>query len=372
MSLIEKLSECTVYESPESARPRLNARFPGIVQLPSGRLLAMYVLVEKIDETIARTHLSYSDDLGATWHDQGEMYDPRLAGVESEFDECFKPLVLDDGSLLALGYRFNRPDLAVPIVNPATGGFLCGPDVVSRCVDGGRTWSVPVVMDCGVPETVELAGSAIQTRSGDILAVGGVFKHWDGTNPTGEVGLLVRSRDRGRTWSNSVYYRDDRDRTAPYEARICEMPDGRLVAIVWAFSHRENKNYPNRYVVSHDGGRSFSAPADTGHLGQAVGVMSLCDNLLLSIHCHRADARNGLFVRVVDFTGDRWNVLDEKLIWEPAAGQSNTGGLAYQVGALQFGQAETRRLNNGDVLAYFWGKENGLAKIKAQRLRIHT
>lgn len=371
MSIIEKLAERTVYESPESARPRLHARFPGIVQLPSGRLLAMYVLVEKIDETIAKTHLSHSDDGGATWHYRGEMYERRAAGVDFEFDECFKPLLLDDGSLLALGYRFNRPDLTVPIVNPETGGFLPGPDVVSRSTDDGRTWSAPVVMDCGVPETVELAGSAIQTRSGDILAIGGVFKHWDGGNPTGEVGLLVRSRDHGRTWSSSVYYRDDRDRTGPYEARICEMTDGRLVAIVWAFSHRENKNYPNRFVVSRDGGRTFSAPVDTGHLAQAVGIMALRDNLLLSIHCHRADTRNGLFVRVVDFTGDLWKVLDEKLIWEPAKGQSNTGGLAYQVSALEFGQAEVRQLNNGDILAYHWGKENGLAKIKAHRLRVN-
>ena len=92
----------------------------------------------------------------------------------------------------------------------------------------------------------------------------------------------------------------------------------------------------------------------------------------MTIHCHRTgDADVGLYLRLVDFADDKWNVVEEKLIWRPEQAQSNKGTIADQVGALEFGQPELIPLDNGEILAYHWGKENGLAKIKAHRLKLH-
>jgi len=371
MSIIEKIAEYTVYESPQTQQPPLHARMPGVAQVPSGELVAMFQLSEVIDETIAHIHISRSNDLGKTWQFQGEMYDTKKAGVDFEFDEGFKPLQLADGSLIAVGYRFNRPDMNVPIVNPDTGGFLAGPNVVSFSKDDGITWTLPKVIEHGVPETLEIAGTAMQARSGDIMAIGAVFKQYDGSNPTGQVGVLIRSRDNGVSWDSSIYYNDRVNGTTPYEARICEMQNGRLVAIVWAFSHKEEKNYPNHIVVSHDNGYTWSDPIDTGHTAQSTGMMWVKDELLMTIHCHRACENIGLYLRLIDFTDDKWKVVEEKLIWSPAQAQSNTGTIADQVGALQFGQAELLRLDNGEILATHWGIENGLAKIKTHRLKLN-
>ena len=371
MPAIKKINETNVYESPTLQRPPLHARMPGIAQLPSGELVAMYELTEVIDKTLAYMYVSRSKDLGETWQFQGEMYDTLKENVDFQFDECVKPLVLADGTLIAVGYRFNRPDLNVPIVNPETGGFLWGPNVVSFSKNNGKTWTVTEPIDCGVPETLEIAGSAIQARSGDIIAIGGVFKKWDGSNPTGQVGIFIRSKDNGIHWQSSVYYQDHVKGTTPYEARLCEMQDKRLVAIVWAYSHKEELNYPNHVVVSHDNGTTWSDPIDTGHMAQSTGVMWVRDELLMTIHCHRAGEDVGLYARLVDFTNDKWNVLEELLIWRPEQAQSNTGTIADQVGALEFGQPELLRLHNGDILAYHWGKENSLAKIKAHRLKLN-
>ena len=372
MPAIEKIGEYTVYESPRPQQSPLQARMPGITQLFSGELVAMYMLTEVIDETIAHMYVSRSKDMGQTWQFQGQMYDFKKAGVDFEYDESVKPLALTDGTLIAVGYRFNRPDLSVPIVNPETGGFLWGPNVVSFSKDGGRTWTVSEAIDCGVPETLEIAGSPIQTKSGDIIAIGSVFKKWDGSNPTGQVGVLVRSKDNGISWDDSVvYYQDSVKGTTPLEARICEMQDGRLVAIVWAFSHTEQINYPNHVVVSGDNGYTWSEPIDTGHMAQSSGIMWVQDELLMTIHCHRTGEDVGLYVRLVDFTDGRWTVLEEEVIWCPEQIQSNTGTIADQVGGLEFGQPDLLRLNNGEILACYWGKENGIAKIKTYRLKLN-
>jgi len=371
--MIEKIAECTVYESPGTQLRPLHARMPGVAQVPSGGLVAMYQLSEVIDETVAHMFVSRSRDLGETWQFQGELYDTGRAGVDFEYDESVKPLLLADGTLIAVGYRFNRPDMNVPIVNADTSGFLWGPNVVSFSRDDGKTWTVSRAIDCSAPETLEIAGTGLQTRSGDIIAIGGVFKHWDGFNPTGQVGVLIRSKDSGVSWDGSVrYYVDRASGTTPYEARICEMQTGRLVAIVWAFSHNEKTSYANHIVVSHDNGYTWSVPMDTGHMAQSSGVMWVRDELLMTIHCHRTGEDIGLYVRLVDFADDTWNVVEEELIWRPAKAQANAGDIASQVGALEFGQPELLRLNNGDILAYHWGKEDGLAKIKAHRLRLHV
>jgi len=371
MSIIEKIAEHTIHASPETQQPRLHARMPGVAQAASGDLVAMYELSEVIDISIAHTHVSRSSDLGQTWEYQGELYDPTKAGVDYEYQEFLKPLLLADGTMIAVGNRYNRPDLNVPICNPQTGGFLWGPNVVTFSKDDGKTWAVTEPIDCGVPESLEIVGSAIQVRSGDILAIGAVFKKWDGSNPTGQVGVLIRSKDNGLNWDSLIYYRDRVNGTTPYEARICEMQEGRLVAIVWAFSHKEQKNYPNHVVFSHDNGYSWSDPIDTGHMAQSTGMMWVQDELLMTIHCHRTGENTGLYLRLVDFTDDKWNVVEENLLWNPAEAQSNTGSIAYQVGTLEFGQAQLIRLNNGEILAYHWGKEDGLAKIKSHRLKLN-
>ena len=373
MNMIERCAEYTVYESPRSQTPPLHARMPGISKTASEDLIAMYQLSEVIDRTIAHVYVSRSSDMGNTWHFDGELYDYKKAKTGFEYDEAVKPLLLSNGSLIALGYRFNRPDLDVPLVNPQTGGFLWGPNVVSHSRDDGKAWTVTEVVDCGVPETIELAGSPIQTRSGDILAIGAAFKQWDGSNPTGQVGILVRSTDNACSWNASVhYYADSKNGIIPYEARICEMQDGRLVAIVWAFCYRDGRNYPNHVVVSHDNGYTWSNPMDTGHMAQSTGIMWVKDELLLTIHCHRTGENTGLYLRLVDFTSDVWSVVEEQCIWNPAHAQSNIGDIVYQVGTLEFGQPQLMRLNNKEVLAYHWGKEDGLAKIKAHRLRLHV
>ena len=368
--MIELLESHVVYENPKPMLQSRHGYFPGVVQLPTGELLALFVIGEAFESVDLTTYVSRSRDLGKTWELQGPLYDTsRDAPRTSDF---LRPQVLHDGTLIALGFRFHRNDPEQPIAIAETDGVLPGDDVVSFSTDEGRTWTEPRVIPRSTPELLEIPCSCLQLQSGDIVATAGLFRMPDGTNPSGQFGVLLRSSDNGRTWDDHVRYFESPDRTvAAYESHVCEMQAGRLVAICWAFQIDAGKYLPNQVTVSHDNGYSWSAPIDTGHLGQPASILYLGGERLLSSHAHRGQ-QVGLYVRLVDFTGDRWTALEEQVIWGASMGQQTRDGTTFvqHARSIRFGQGALLRLSNGDILATHWCVVDGQGKILTHRLRI--
>jgi sialidase-1 len=370
MPSIQYLEPHVVYENP---KPHVHSRhgcFPGLAQLPSGELIALFVIGEAFESPDGTTWVSRSGDEGRTWHVQGRLYDKRVVGFETT--DSFKPTVLRAGVLVATGYRFHRHDPESPIAIPETGGVLHGDDIISFSGDEGHSWSVPEIIPRTHPELLELSGPCIELRSGDLVGVAAPYRMPDGSNPSGQIGVMMRSPDKGRTWDDrTVYFQSPGQNITPFEARICEMQDGRLVAIVWAYDSVAEKHLPNHVVVSHDDGHTWSAPIDTGHMGQASNLLWLGDDLLLTIHAHRA-SDPGIYVRLVDFAGDRWRPLAETVIYGTQHRQQTREGqaMADMFKSLRFGQPSVLRLASGDFLAAHWSIEEGQGRIRAHRLRL--
>jgi sialidase-1 len=368
MLQIEYLEPHTVYDNP---KPHVHSRhgyFPGMARLASGELICMHTIAEAFEAPNATTWISRSANDGRTWQLQGVVYDKAAVGFETS--DYLKPTVLRDGSLIAIGYRYHRRDLESPIAIPETGGLLPGDALVSFSRDEGRTWSVPDVLKTRYPELLELSGPALELCSGDLVAVGTPLPMPDGSQPSGHMGVLLRSGDAGRTWSDEVRYFEMRGVT-PFEARICEMQPGRLVAIVWAYDNTRNEHLPNHVVVSRDGGGTWSAPMSTGHMGQASHLVWFGGDWLLTIHAHRGEAP-GIFVRLVDFSRDEWKVLTETAIYGAGAPSQTQGGqqMADMFKSLRFGQPSLIALQDGEFLAAHWCIEDGQGKIRAHRLRV--
>ncbi len=370
MAQIEYLEQHTVYDNP---KPHVHSRhgyFPGMSRLPSGELICMHTIAEAFEAPNATTWISRSGDDGRTWQLQGKVYDKAVVGFETS--DYLKPTVLRDGSLIAIGYRYHRRDLESPIAIPETGGLLPGDDLISFSRDNGRTWSVPDVLKTSYPELLELSGPVLELASGDLIAVGAPLPMPDGSTPSGHVGVLLRSQDAGRAWSDEVRFFAMRGNSVtPFEARICEMQPGRLAAIVWAYDHTRNEHLPNHISVSHDGGQTWPAPISTGHMGQASHLVWLGSDLLLTIHAHRGD-EPGIYVRLVDFNRDEWKVLAETVIYGAGALVQTRGGqqMAAMFKSLRFGQPSLVALQDGEFLAAHWSIEDGQGKILAHRLRV--
>jgi sialidase-1 len=366
MSDIRYLETYKVFDNP---LPHLRSRhgyFPRLAQLASGDLLAMVVIGEAFESVDLTTHVFRSTDLGRTWRCEGPLYDKSREEIPTS--NFMKPTVLRDGSLMAVGYRFLRRNPDEPIGIAATGGLQPGEDIVAFSEDEGHTWTVPEVIPNVCPGFAEIPGPCIETRSGDLLVFGAPMPTPEGTFPAGQYGVLLRSKDNGRSWKNeSPYFDTPQKNINPYESGACEMQDGRIVVIVWAYDHPAGKNYTNHVVVSHDNGCTWSKPIDVGTVAESSNIMWLEDDLLLAIQCQRT-GDIGLFVRVVNFANDEWRVLGETKIWGGVRAHA-TDSFAHQCATMKFGQPSLLRVN-GDILATHWCVEDGQGKVLSHRLAL--
>jgi sialidase-1 len=362
MSRIEVIDHQTIYDNPIPSLKSRHAFFPGLERLPNGDILAMYPIGEAFESADTQLYISRSTDNGGTWS-KPQLIHPRYKkGLGS-----MKPTLLDDGSLVAIGYQFHQADPEV-LGNPETGGLPPGKNIISFSTDGGITWTPIKTLKHNRPEVFEFSGPAIQLRSGDVIGIGTAMPMWDGTKPSGHVGIMIRSKNRGKTWNDKTVYWNH-PTISPYEARLCQMADGRVVAIVWALEDKTGKCHNNHVVVSHDDGQTWSNPIDTGVSAQASNVVALSGDRLLSIHAHRQTEPVGVFVRIVDFSGDRWRVNTEASVWDRAAAFRVTGFKDMGVN-LKFGQPALLPLGNGEYLAYHWAIENGQGRILSHRIRV--
>jgi BNR repeat-like domain len=368
--MIEYIEGHVIYENP---KPKVRSRhgyFPGVIQAPSGELLALFVIGEAFESADQTTYVSRSEDLGKTWKLQGPLYAKSHEPLPTS--DYLKPQALQDGRLIALGYRFHRHDPEQPIAIEETDGVLSGDDIAAFSTDEGRSWTVPQVIPRSTPELLEIPSRCLQLQSGDIVATAGLMKMPDGTNPSGQFGVLLRSKDNGKTWDDKVHFFASPSKTvAAYESHLCQMQDGRLVAICWAFDTTTGQHFPNQLTVSHDNGYSWSAPKSTGHMGESANLLYLAGERLLSIHCHRR-TDVGLYLRLVDFSLNRWTVIEEKLIWGAGFGKQTRDGQKFHefASSIRFGQASLLQLSNGEILATHWCVEDGQGKILTHRLRI--
>ena len=370
MSAISVVDHHVIYENPNPQIRSRHGYFSGLVKLPSGELLALFALGEALEATDVTTVVSRSRDQGHHWQLEGPLHE---RDAEHRYDSDYmKPALLNDGTLIATGYRFHRDDPDQPIVNTETDGLRGGDNLVSFSRDEGHTWTRPRVISRTHPELIETSGPSLQLRRDTILVAGSLFPMWeDGTNPSGVVGVLLRSDDGGESWNDdTIFFRDQAGRYAPSEPRLCELQEDRVVALCWTMDHVQATNLANHVTVSHDGGMSWSEPIDTGIQAQASNLIHWEDDLLLTIHCHREGDDIGLYVRVVNFANDRWQVIDELNIWENAPAMK-VAAYATMAANLKFGQPSLLRLDNGDVLATYWAIEDGQGRIRAHRLRVH-
>ncbi len=356
-----------VYRNP---RPHLYARHtwhPSLVRLASGELLAAFDIGQAVESLDYRTYLSRSSDEGRTWSAPERLFeDP----VERRSTHSVRINCVRDGTLVGFGGRYYRDDPEEGLTNRENLGFVPMALILLRSEDDGRTWEGPRTIEPPlVGPAFEICHSVIELEDGRWLAPTATWKGWNGEAPNGMKAVALVSHDRGETWPAYMDVMDQYDRgIISWEQSVVQLPDGRLLAVAWAFNERTGRSEPTPFAVAEKGG-TFSAPRMTGLKGQTAKLVALPDGQVLCLY--RRDDRPGLWVNLSRLEGEEWVNLEEAPVWQGAAsGMVGEGTSSDELSGLKFGYPNLIRMPEGDVMAVFWCEEGGINNIRWVRVRV--
>ena len=363
------LSRSVIYDNPKPQLCSRQAMFPYLCELPDGTILAAMQIGEAFEAVDCTSYLSRSTDGGETWSEPVPMFD-KSGDAYPRSDAC--KVAWTGDRLFALGQQSHRVDVNSPIGNEKTGGVLDSDVFWSESLDLGRTWSPRVVIPMDWGNHTEATAPVTVAADGCYVSPVTNFPAWDGTLTEPLSGKLLRSADKGRTWTQSVTCMKFADPNVTcYEQRLCKLTSGTLVNMSWNENVATGERLHNHYSFSTDNGGSFSAPLDTGVQGQASSVMALPNERLLALHSIRRDTdRPGVYAYVVDFSQKTWNVVDEAVLWEPETPLRAAKGLANIFAFVRFGQPSAILLKDGDLLMTHWACEDGQYKTFAARIKL--
>ena len=367
---VEVLGTGLVYRNPKPHVRSVHAYFPSVVTLPNGEMLAALCFAEAFEAVNMHVWLARSTDDGETWSLERRLTPDTPGRLTS--DAC-RITAMPDGEVVAFVVRHDRTDHPDEgLTNVANMGFVPTELLLMRSRDGGRTWTDPETVEPPlVGPSFELCSPITPLRDGRWLLPTATWRGWDGDCPNGMRTIALVSRDRGATWPEwlPVFGKPDRP-VLHFESKVVELPDGRLVGTSWGYDEGAAADLPNQYVVSEDGGLTWTPPLSTGLHGQTLTPFVLPDGQIFCVY-RRID-RPGLWANLSCLDGVRWvNEAAEPLWGAGVTGLTAAGeNMAQNFHVLRFGAPCVHRAPGGDVFVAFWCYEDCVSNIRWIRLRV--
>src|SRR5262249_55838144 len=171
--------------------------------------------------------------------------------------------------IAAFGNIHHRERTDEGLVNRATLGFVSTDLVLMRSRDRGRTWSsIERIVPPLESPAWETCHHVLELRSGRWLAPTSTWRGWNGEHPAGEQTVALISDDGGRSWPRYGRIFDGRaSGLIHWEVSVVQLHDGPVVAGGWGHDPPPPGDHPNRVTISSAGGGAFCAPRATGPHG---------------------------------------------------------------------------------------------------------
>lgn len=351
--------------SPAADRP--HHLFPGLCALPGGGLLALYTAGNGFESADQLPYYAVSQDNGRQWSTGKPLFSTINLPGGGVFSCCAKAALRPDGGLLALGYGFEReePTLSLSDYAARHGRFPRCRNFVCTSPAGALAWSSPRFVEHGY-SGIETSGPPLADGQGNLLFFGPPFV----LRQQSQRGLVFRSGDGGASWQEHGCYFTHPD-IAPWETRGCRMPGGRLWLVFWAYDLRREKHLNNALVWSDDGGRSWSAPMDSGIHCQASCLLALPGypgHMLLAGAVREGD-QPGIRLYLLEAGSGR--CLAEQTLLNLRHMANAAGGIETQFASLRFGQPGLLALDDGSLLLSYWSQVDGRYACRWQSLRLN-
>jgi hypothetical protein len=364
--------ECTqtglVYRNPQPYLRAMHAWHPSLAALDDGHIVCAFDLGEAPESLDYRTYLAHSLDNGQTWGPPTRLFEDPTPGLTTHTVRIGR---VGGNELVGFGARFYRDDPNEGLTNRKNMGFVRMDLISIESRDAGRNWSAPTTIRPPlVGPAFEICHAVVPLADGRWLAPTQTLPDWDGTTPNGVKAIALVSHDRGRTWSDSIDVIDGRTTgTIYFEQSLVPLPDGRLLAVAWAYDPQTQETLPTPYAISDDG-QLFSPPRPTGLRGQTAKLLALADGRILCVY--RRDDQRGLWANLSRLQGDAWVNLGELRLWDGAPSRGFGSTTSDMLSSLSFGYPGLVPLPTGEVLVVFWCDEDKVQVVRWFRLSVRA
>ncbi len=341
-----------------------DAMFPGAAVMPDGNILLLYNSGSGFEASDCRMYKAWSYDQGESWQHDGLMYSADEVPWDMVFSDYVKPTTLDNGEVIAVGYGFlrDKPEMGLSDYAGKYGHFPQSKNHLLRSFDNGRTWGDFSVIDHEFAG-LELSGPAIKGLDGKLHFFAAPFV----LKSELQTGLSYESSDNGRTWQRTGNFFESPD-AAPWEVRAMQLPDGRIMLILWVFDLKKQSHCNTTVVWSDDFGVTWSKPWDTGLRGQTSNMLIYKDELYL-LQTRREGEHPGIFLNRVWFDKqDKLMVDEDYCVWD-ASGQANQGDrIEEQFVTMRFGQPSALKINDNEFILFFWNCNGENYSVQAWKI----
>jgi len=341
-----------------------------ITLLPNNTLVVSVIFNLGVGTGLIYSRVFSSKDFGKTWKSLGMMCD--WSKSEKEYSERLNISRTPHGKLLALGMLYETPAAGTTYYARETGGAADTSLFFTTSDDEGITWSQPQIIAMCYPEPPEVGGVICATRQGRWLAPFAPWLDRHGSWPNRGKAAVMISYDRGKTWTSSAAFLSDPSGTVRFqEVWVEELSDGRVVGIGWQQERSGDRDYPNAYSISLDGGESFGPTLSTGLMGQAVAMRALEGGRVAVVYNRRHENPGvGLAIARPDHRG--FNVEFDGLAW---SAQSGFRGEVKDEEAIfwadfSFGEPAVEVLPDGSFFVVFWCHEKNVQGSRYCHVRL--
>ena len=355
------------------SRAGRGAFFPVVTQLSEGTFLCTQFVGASLSDRNAKMELLRSDDEGRTWTNVGRIGGGALAQAEGDAYRSPQIYEDDEGTWLL---KFNRFRFVSDTIFDAEGCEQPSDMLIARSCDQGATWTEPEIVPVALP-TERYAwhgiGLMLRSPSGRWLYPFETGKPLGCKEESPQVAGAVVSRDRGKTWEETVVVASDPSaRLLYYDQTGCILPDGRVCVLLWTHDSVARQDINNHVTLSEDEGRTWSEPRPTNLRGQCCIPAALPDGRVAAVYNYRHEPQGVRVALSEDFVN--FDTQTEVVVFD--AGDDATVSEARSDAALDinlaigFGRPFGTTLPNGDLYVTFWCTRDGITRTRWVRLGV--